>query len=147
MFKRILLPLDGSPLAEQAIPYAVAQAERFGAEIILLRVVEPLRGAPGASTSVMNSVERRLGGIARQYLDEIAGGLQAQGLGVRTVVASGRPHEEIVRFAEENQADLIVICQHGQSGLSRWLMGTVADHVVRGATIPVLLVQASRQKS
>jgi nucleotide-binding universal stress UspA family protein len=61
---------------------------------------------------------------------------------VHGVTVEGYPHHEIVGFAEENQIDLIVICTRGLSGLSRWLMGSVADRVVRGATVPVLLVQA-----
>ncbi len=146
MFKRILVPLDGSPLAEHAVPYAVAQAERFGAEMILMRVLEPLRGTTGVSSRLIESVETRLEDVALQYLEAVAADIEAQGLDVRMVVVRGRPHEEIVRFAEDNQVDLIVICPHGQSGFSRWLMGTVADHVMRGATVPVLLVQAPKQR-
>jgi nucleotide-binding universal stress UspA family protein len=145
MFDKILLPLDGSTLAEQAIPYAIAQAEHFGAEIILLRAVEPLRGAAGATSRAIESVERRLEDLAGEYLEGVAGGIAARGIEVSESVVRGRPHEEIVRFAEINQVDLIVISHHGQSGLSRWLMGTVADHVSRGATVPVLLIQTTKE--
>ena len=62
------------------------------------------------------------------------------------VVIRERPHEAITHFAETNDVDLIVICSRGESGPSRWLMGSVADRVVRGATTPVLLVRASAQK-
>ena len=60
------------------------------------------------------------------------------------VIIEGSPHVEIVQFAEGNQVDLIVMSTRGQSGLSRWLMGSVADRVVRGASVPVLLVRASK---
>jgi nucleotide-binding universal stress UspA family protein len=145
MFDKILLPLDGSTLAEQAVPYAIAQAEHFGAEIILLRAVEPLRAAAGATSRAIESVERRLEDLAGEYLEGVAADIRARGIEVSTSVVRGRPHEEIVRFTEENEVDLIVISHHGQSGLSRWLMGTVADHVARGATVPVLLIQTTKE--
>jgi nucleotide-binding universal stress UspA family protein len=81
--------------------------------------------------------------MAREYLENIAAGLQEQGIPVQVVIIEGRPHTEILRFAETNQVDLIVICSRGRSGFSRWLMGSVADRVVRGASTPVLLVRSS----
>jgi nucleotide-binding universal stress UspA family protein len=81
--------------------------------------------------------------MAREYLENIAAGLQEQGIPVQVVIIEGRPHTEILRFAETDQVDLIVICSRGRSGFSRWLMGSVADRVVRGASTPVLLVRSS----
>jgi len=148
MYKRILLPLDGSTLAEQALPYAIVQAERFGAELILLKVLEPLlpksRGSPQAA---IERAEELTSALAREYLERVAAGAQEHGIPVRVVTIEGRPRVEIVRFAETNQVDLIVICTRGLSGVSRWLMGSVADRVVRGASIPVLLVRAPKEKT
>jgi len=148
MYKRILLPLDGSALAEQALPYAVAQAERFGAELILLKVLEPLLSkSHGSPQAAIEQAEELTSALAREYLERVAVGAQEHGIPVRVVTIEGRPRVEIVRFAETNQVDLIVICTRGLSGVSRWLMGSVADRVVRGASIPVLLVRTSKEKT
>ena len=145
MHQRVLLPLDGSTLAEQALPYAVAQAERFRAELILLRAVGSLNGY-GHSIGELGWVQDQMGQWARDYLESIATQVRVEGIPVKVVVLHDPPHEAITQFAEANSVDLIVICSRGQSGSSRWLMGSVADRVVRGATIPVLLVRASEQK-
>ena len=147
MFKRILLPLDGSSLAEQAITYAVAQAKSFEAELILLRVFEPLRGTSGVSMAIIERVDGRINALAREYLEGVAAGIREQDVPVQAVTTQGHPHHEIVRFAEANQVDLIVICTRGHSGFSRWLMGSVADGVIRGASAPVLLVRARKEET
>jgi nucleotide-binding universal stress UspA family protein len=147
VFKRILLPLDGSRLAEQAIPYAVVQAKSFGAELILLRLFEPLRGTSGVSRATLESVERRINALAREYLEHVAVGIQEQNISVQVITTRGHPHHEIVRFAEANQVDLLLICTRGHSGFNRWLMGSVADRVIRGASSPVLLVRARKEET
>ena len=84
--------------------------------------------------------------LAREYLDRIASGAQELGIPVQMVTIGGRPHYQIIQYAETNQVDLIVMCTRGQSGLSRWLMGSVSDRVVRGAGVPVLLVRAQKKE-
>lgn len=149
MYKRVLLALDGSALAEQALSHAVAQAERFQAELILLKVLEPLPRDLGLSRAAIEQAEELTKNLAREYLERVAAGVQERGIRVQVVTIEGRPYEEILRFAETNQVDLIVMCTCGHSGhgLGRWLMGTVADRVVRGANVPVLLVRASKEKN
>jgi nucleotide-binding universal stress UspA family protein len=139
-----LVPLDGSALAEQALPHAVAQARRFQAELILLRVVEPFAHARGMSISDMERMRKQAHTWAREYLEGLIAGLQGNGLLVQVVTIDGRPHTGIAEFAESNQVDLIVMSTRGQSGLSRWLLGSVADRVVRGATVPVLLARTRK---
>lgn len=145
MYKRILLPLDGSALAEQALPHAIAQAERFQAELILLRVIEPLpkRGV-SMSQAAFERAEEGMKAWAREYLEGVAASVQEQGIPVQVATMVGNLHKAIVRFAETNQVDLIVICTCGHSGLSRWLIGSVADRVACGAGAPVLLVRAEK---
>jgi nucleotide-binding universal stress UspA family protein len=145
MYKRILLPLDGSALAEQALPYAIAQAERFGAGLIVLRALQPLSQSGEFSTRAVKRAEERTKTLAREYLERVAAVSRAQGIPTEVVTVEGGPHEAIVKFAEDNAVDLIIISDHGRSGLTRWLVGTVADHVVRGAKVPVLLLRASQQ--
>lgn len=142
MYKRILLPLDGSKMAEQALPHAIAQAEHFGAELILLRVIEPFPQVRSMSVADMTAVREQTEEWTREYFDRITAALQGRAIPFTTDIVEGRPNVVITQYAEANQVDLIVICSRGLSGLSRWLMGSVADRVLRGATVPVLLVHA-----
>jgi nucleotide-binding universal stress UspA family protein len=147
MYKRILLPLDGSGLAEQALPHAIAQAERFQAELVLLSVLETLANPPEMWRPAVSQLEEQTKALAREYLQHVAARVREHGISVRVVTIEGRPHVAIVQLAEVEQVDLIVMCTRGQSGLSRWLMGSVADRVVRGASVPVLLVRARKEKA
>ena len=146
MYKRILLTLDGSELAEQALPHAITQAEHFQAELILLRVLEPLGEILYLPVALVRSAEEITRELARKYLEQVATVVREIGISVRVVTVDGYPHEEIVRFAENEQVDLIVTCTRGQSGLSRWLMGSVADRVVRGVTVSLLLIHAQKDR-
>jgi nucleotide-binding universal stress UspA family protein len=141
MYQRILVPLDGSELAEQALPHAAIHAEQFGAEIVLLMVLGPLPEPSMAARRVVRSAEEASARLAQGYLEGIAAGLRKQGLPVQTDTVEGKPYLEIIRFAEKEEIDLIAMSTRGHSGLSRWLLGSVTDRVVRGATVPVLLVQ------
>jgi nucleotide-binding universal stress UspA family protein len=147
MYKRILLPLDGSPLAEQALPHAIAIAERFQSELVLLRVLIPLSRPPTAAEAALQRAEGATAVFAREYLERVAASVQERGITVQMITIEGRPHLQIIQYAETNQVDLIVMCTHGQSGLSRWLMGSVSDRVVRGAGVPVLLVRAQKKET
>jgi nucleotide-binding universal stress UspA family protein len=133
--------LDGSPLAEQALPHAVAQASQFGADLILLKVLAPLHDVVFSSPTAIRAAEEMSAQLARDYLDGIAAGIREQGTEVQVATVEGEPYVEIIRYADEQAADLLVISTRGQSGFSRWLLGSVTDRVVRGATVPVLLVQ------
>jgi nucleotide-binding universal stress UspA family protein len=147
MYKRVLLPLDGSPLAEQALPHAIAQARYSKAELILLRVVEPFAQASMLSVADLERIRQQTEDWSREYLGRIAADVQQQGVLTQTATVEGRPHVAIAEYAESNQVDLIVMSTRGQSGLTRWFMGSVADRVVRGATVPVLLVRVRKGKT
>lgn len=142
MYSRILIPLDGSRLAEAALPHAVAQAERFGAQLVLVKVLGPLPEPAMAGRSAVRGAEEHSAELARHYLEGVAEPLRDKGIDVETVTLEGKPYVEIINHAETAQVDLIVISTRGYSGLSRWLLGSVTDRVVRGATVPVLLVQS-----
>lgn len=142
MYKRILVPLDGSKLAEQALPHAAVHAERFGAEIVLLKVLGPLPEPSMVGRKVIRGAEAATAQLAQDYLEGIVAGLREQGFPAMAATIEGKPYVKIIRFAEENEIDLIVMSTRGHSGLSRWLLGSVADRVVRGATVPVLLIPA-----
>jgi nucleotide-binding universal stress UspA family protein len=140
MYQRILVPLDGSRLAEQALPHATSHAEHYAAKIVLLMVLGPLSELSMAGRGAVLRAERASARLAEEYLEGVAAGLREQGLSVQTETAEGKPYLEIVHYAEENDIDLITMSTRGHSGLSRWLLGSVTDRVVRGATVPLLLV-------
>ena len=144
MYQRVLLPLDGSDMAEQALPLAVALAERFGAELILLRTLEPFPHVRGMTAADLEAIRQQTDEWTQEYFERLIAGHRDRPIAIETAIVEGRPNMVITQYAEANQVDLIVICSRGRSGLSRWLMGSVADRVVRGAAVPVLLVKARK---
>jgi nucleotide-binding universal stress UspA family protein len=147
MYKRILLPLDGSPLAEKALPHAIAIAECFQAELVLIRVLIPLPRSPTTNEAALQRAEKATAGFVRENMERIAVSVQERGITVQLIVTGGRPHSEIIQYAESNHIDLIVMCTRGESGFSRWLIGSVSDRVMRGANVPVLMVRAQKLES
>jgi nucleotide-binding universal stress UspA family protein len=101
----------------------------------------PLPEPSMAGRGVVRSAEVASARLAQDYLEGVAAGLRKQGIPIQVETIEGKPYLEIIRFAEENKIDLIVMSTRGHSGLSRWLLGSVTDRVVRGATVPLLLVQ------
>jgi nucleotide-binding universal stress UspA family protein len=151
MYKEILVPLDGSELAEAAVPHALELAKAFGAQVALFSVVEPIGvypqpGVVGPVVSIAVNVEEEMENI-RQYLEKVADRLKAEGIRVQRVVREGDPASLICDYAQESKADVIVMSTHGRSGIQRWVYGSVADRVLRGAKIPVLLIRAREAKN
>lgn len=126
MIGTVVVPLDGSPLAEEALPYAAAIAERSQAPLHLLRVIPP--DAPAAAEEE-----------ARRYLREKA---RTFGDRVQLSVHIGHPAEQIIDSAAEMSDPIIVMTTRGRSGIGRWIYGSVADQVVRAAEVPVLLIRS-----
>lgn len=143
MFKRILVPLDGSSTAEEAIPHALTFVNLSGAKLVLLRILEPFPPVRSMSPADLKMVKQRAREWAEDYFERISIDLQKQGISHETEILEGRASVMIEKFAEENDIDLIVLASRGHTGLTRWLMGSVADRVIRGATVPVLLVPAN----
>ena len=136
MLKTILLPLDGSPLAERALTYATVLARRSEATIALVEAVRA-RTLPGIDPS---DAQVELTGQAEAYLQSVAERLSADGTEAEVHVCYDEPVRAILGTAERQRADLIVMSTHGRGGLSRMLYGSVADQILRRARIPVLLV-------
>ena len=150
MIKRILVPLDFSEPSLQALDYAVDFARPYKAQLTLLHVVEPIYfpAADGYAAGydpgvLLRHIERS----AHDELSATAARLRARGVTVRTVQRLGRPHRAIVETALKLKSDLIVIATHGRTGLSRVVMGSVAERVVRGAACPVLVVRAAKARA
>jgi nucleotide-binding universal stress UspA family protein len=85
--------------------------------------------------------------LAKDYLAQITARIQDKGFPIKIVTVFGRPHKEIIRFAETEQVDIIVMCTRGYSGMSRWLMGSIADRVSRRTNIPVMLIRARKDSN
>jgi nucleotide-binding universal stress UspA family protein len=155
MFKKILVCLDGSELAEQILPYAVEEALRFQGKLVLLQVIpEPVAfspGIPGAEAApirtdnMLEEAETALEG-ARNYLEKIATPLRKKGIKVEAVSVLGRAGETILSYADRNKVNLITIATHGRSGLGRAVFGSVADHILRESGLPMLVIRPKNQK-
>ena len=139
MLQQILLPLDGSPLAELAIPYASTLARRSGASLVLVQAVQT-HTAPGFDQT---DAELEVMGRAQTYLQSIAARLEAEHVRTAAHVYYDDAAHAILDAAERQAADLIVMSTHGRTGIGRMLYGSVADLVLRHATAPVFLVPAS----
>jgi nucleotide-binding universal stress UspA family protein len=133
MLSTILVPLDGSSLAEQSLPFAERLAQVAKARVILARVVPAFSAA---ETSVAASIAR----AARENLEEIASRLRRAEISVEVAVPEGDASAQIVGAVAARSADLIVMSTHGRSGIGRWLYGSVADAVIRLASVPVMLI-------
>lgn len=137
MIERLLVPLDGSPLAECTLPHAVAIARAFGAQITLLRVLE--REKP-RSVDLLEWHIRKA--EVSTYLDGVAGRLRALGLQVEKEIREGPAAESIVEFAHEQRIDLILLSSHGRSGLSGWNISSVVQKIILWACMPTMIVRA-----
>ena len=134
------MPVDFSACSEKALQYAIAFAKQFGAEIVLLHVVQPYVPVPemGAIDTELllrqmrDGAERELTAMRQRITEDIK---------IRTQLRVGRADSEIVRAADELEADLILLSTHGRTGLGRVFMGSVAEHITRYARCPVLTVR------
>ena len=141
---RVLVPLDGSSLAEAILPSVSRIARPLDLEIILLRVVPalPPRVIEGGRPIVIDNTER-LRVEAQDYLRHVASGLLTSGLRVSTDVRVGDAPAEIVAAAREGQADLIAMATHGRGVLGQLLFGSVAEAVLHRADVPVFLLRVT----
>ena len=127
MYERILVPLDGSELAEGALPYAEGVAIGLHREVILF-----------TACAVGDCLERPL----RAYLEKRAKELQSLGVKASTLIVQGNVADEILDFAEKNDISLIIISTHGRTGISRWPLGSISNKVMQKSDIPVLLIRS-----
>jgi nucleotide-binding universal stress UspA family protein len=146
MFKRILVTLDGSDLSERALKPAFELAEKFQAQVTLLHVIAvdamvlATAGAGPQYLQLRDMREEREIAESKAYLHAIQAQWRATGILVTTRVAVGAAPEMIVQVAAQCDAELIVMSTHGRSGLSRFLYGSVAEAVLRGTRLPLMLI-------
>ncbi|MDZ4245686.1 MAG: universal stress protein [Dehalococcoidia bacterium] len=155
MFEKVLVCLDGSRLAEQILPYAVEEALHFKSKVILLKVmtvprsvtVSSAAGLPVQTGDIIEEEINREQREANQYLESVGKQLKEKGLEVEIVVLQPAPvGDAIVRYAKENHVDLICIATRGHSGLGRVIFGSVADYVLKGSGLPILVIKPEDSK-
>lgn len=145
MYKKILVPLDGSELAKKALDQAEKLAKAFDAEIVLFQVVPfmPIYGSPELVTPLI--IDEKQKESAERYLTNLAEELKERGHKVTSMVRTGQQVAvEIIDFAKESGVDLIVMCTHGRSGITRWVLGSIALKVLTRAETPILLIHLKR---
>ena len=151
MYNKIMVPLDGSDMAECVIPHVEAVGSGFNsAEVVLVRVVDPVRlpvsvpaqGNFGFTEKDRQQLEAKRKKAANDYLEKMADNLGIPNSVFSCVVLEGNPANMLADYATKNAVDLIVLASHGRSGVSRWLMGSVAERVVRTSCVPVMMVRA-----
>ncbi|MEZ4562004.1 MAG: universal stress protein [Thermomicrobiales bacterium] len=145
---RLVLPVDGSPLAAESLPFATTLAQRLGAPILLVRsvnIAELMPPAVGMGEAIpfemYDQTEREMRQEAEKYLQEVAAKLRADGLSVTAQVLFGPPAPAISEVT--HVGDLVILVSHERSGIARWLMGSVAEQLVRIDEAPVVLVPGS----
>jgi len=129
IFKKILVPLDGSGEGKSVLPYVRDLAQRFDATIYIIGVG-------------IGSKRRRVNYLLKEYINEISEELRGEKISAQPVMNYGVPADEIITCAEKNNIDLIAMATHGRGGISRWWVGSVAERVICESTIPVLLVRS-----
>jgi nucleotide-binding universal stress UspA family protein len=152
--KTVLVPLDGSELAESVLPHVKALGKQSGegsVEVVLLRVCEPptipsyygpeLSGVPLDWGKYVEQELTREKERASEYLAELESKFKAKGIRVRSEVIQGKPDDEIVEYANKNRFSMIIMATHGRSGLSRMVYGSVAVNLLHGVTSPILVVK------
>jgi nucleotide-binding universal stress UspA family protein len=143
--RRILLPTDFSGCANYALPYAAAIARAVEATVICVNVVEPIVPAVGytgmAEAMPIAEMSEQMEESAERELPDVMSCEELRGLKVEEVIGHGDAAAEIVRVADEQNVDLIVISSHGRTGLGRIIFGSTAEAVVRHARCPVLVVK------
>lgn len=144
--RRILVPLDFSEISRQALPYAVEHAEHFGAELILVHVLETfpvdylvgLHDVKKMHASAEDEAKARLAKVARDLPT-------GNGIRVKTYVAWGKPFEAVCKAAQRFSADQIILTTHGYTGLKHAYLGSTAERIVRSSPCPVLVVPAQQR--
>ncbi|MGM0452494.1 MAG: universal stress protein [Thermodesulfobacteriota bacterium] len=159
MYKKIMVPLDGSKLAECVLPHVEAFINGFNiSDVFLIRVKEPVKPDVRIYDNTFNEefirqaqkiwsdVEQQGKAEARDYLNKIAERLKQKKTAMHPEVLIGDVAKKLSDYAESEDIDLIIMATHGYSGIKRWIMGSVAEKLFRSARMPVFMVRAAEIK-
>lgn len=147
MYKKILVPLDGSPLAECVIPHIEAIAIPEAATVELISIVEPVeiptRGKIAISDEDLKEINNSVKKEMHKYLDGIVERLKRSDIKAHHVILFGKPAESLIEYVNDNHIDLVIMATHGRSGITRWFWGSIAEKVLRAVTAPILLIKTA----
>ena len=147
MYNKIVIPVDGSELAECVLPYIENIVNHCGVqEIVFLRVIESVTASIVGSDFIMGedesrNLQNRHEAAVQNYLDQLISRLPYDTVKLSSEVITGKAAEDIADFASHQGADLRIMATQGRSGVSRWVMGSVAERVIRWSCVPVLIVR------
>ena len=146
MYRKILVPLDGSKLAECVFPHTEAIAQLSKASVEIVHVIEPLelptRGGIALSIDDIRQIESHSKKDAENYLRGIVEQLRHAGIKTHSKLLTGRTADSLVDYIHKSNFDLLIMATHGRSGISRWIWGSVAEKILHSSSIPVLLVRS-----
>ena len=150
MFNSILVPLDGSKLAECVFPYVEDIAITRKSRVELVTVFEPFEMPPHGGMVLEEENFKQYNNDTKNremnYLDGVKGYFQAKGIDTKATMLEGKAAESLVDYARGHNFDLIVMATHGRSGLDRWIMGSIADRLIHYSAVPVLLIRAMHRQ-
>jgi nucleotide-binding universal stress UspA family protein len=160
MYKKIMVPLDGSELAECVLPHVNGFVSGFQVDtIVFVRVMEPTPAlfsemGNAANPHALESIQKNIAMIdkermssAAKYLEHVISRLKQDGIKFKADVLVGQIADRLVDYVDANEIDLVLIATHGRSGINRWVRGSIADKVLRSARAPVLMVRADTAMS
>jgi nucleotide-binding universal stress UspA family protein len=155
MYKRIMVPLDGSELAECVLPHVESAVRGCNIpDVLFVRAVEPVLLSVGVTSDFgtvytevdakkdREKIDQHNKDEAKTYLDDMIKRQKYENANLKAVVLFGKAAENLAEYAGKNAVDLIIIATHGRSGISRWLWGSTADRILRSSCVPVLMVRA-----
>jgi len=141
MFKRILIALDGSDTAESIVPTVISIAQLFGSWVTLCSVIPHDKSSFNISKSrFIEKIELESKQALTEYLHKLQSRLESKSINTDIIIKTGNPPHEIIELAENQDYDLIALATKGRSGIMRWMLGSVADHIIGSATTPILLI-------
>jgi len=151
MYEKIMVPLDGSELAECVLPHVEGLIKGCHvSNVVFVRVVEPPTtshyGEVSISPEIYEETQSARKYKAKDYLDQIKNRLKYEGTELHSEVLIGRVADSLADYTEKNDIDLILIATHGRSGVTRWVRGSIADKILRSSRVPVLMVRAPGTK-
>ena len=152
MYEKIMVPLDGSELAECVLPHVEGFIKGCHvSNVVFVRVVEPITAPVGIGNVYIGREESRERESTRKsavkdYLNQIVDRLKHEGTELHSEVLVGRVADSLADYTEKNDIDLILIATHGRSGVTRWVRGSIADKILRYSNVPVLMVRAPGTK-
>jgi len=146
MYRKILVPLDGSKLAECVLSHTEIIAKLSKASVELVHVIEPIelptRGGIALSVDDLKQIELHTKNDAESYLREIVERLKLAGIKAHSKLLIGKAADSLIDYIHNSNFDLVIMATHGRSGISRWIWGSVAEKILHSSSIPVLLVRS-----